>query len=158
MLPAMPTSQFLLASLNILLAMLAGVATAYQPGINSRFAEAAGQRIHGAIANFAIGLLAVVVVSLFLRAGVPDHQKLAQGPWWMWLGGLCGAFFVTLAIVLVPKMGAANYLAAMIAGQLLASAVIDHFGHMGLPVHALTPGRAMGLGLIAIGVVCVRWL
>ena len=140
------------------LAMLCGIATAYQPGINARFAEHAGSKIYGGVLNFAVGLAAMLAVALVMRAGVPDTQKLAQGPWWMWTGGLCGAFFVTLSLILVPKMGATSYLGAMLAGQFVASLIIDHYGHLGLAVQAVTPGKIVGVLLMVGGVVCVRWL
>lgn len=146
------------ALLLLSLAMLAGVATAYQPGINAKFAQFAGAKPWGGVANFAVGLLVVLIVVAFMKPGAPKPDQLAQGPWWMWLGGVCGAFFVTVAIILVPKVGAANYLSAMIAGQLLASVIIDHFGHMGLAVREITPGRIAGLLLIGGGMAMVRYL
>jgi len=149
----------LLSNLALLaLALFAGVTTAYQPGLNARFADHAGAKVWGGVANFAIGLLAMAMVTLAFRAPTPAPSRLAEGPWWMWLGGLCGAFFVTLALILVPRIGAATYLSAMIAGQLLASVVIDHFGHMGLPIREVTPGRVLGLLLIFGGMGMVRYL
>jgi transporter family-2 protein len=142
----------------IALALLAGVTTAYQPGLNARFADHAGGRVWGGVANFAVGLLAMAIITLSLRSTPPTPARLAAGPWWMWLGGLCGAFFVTLALILVPKIGAATYLTAMIAGQLIASVVIDHFGHLGLPVREATPGRVFGLVFIFGGMLMVRWM
>lgn len=148
----------LLSNLAMLaLALLAGVTTAYQPGLNARFAEHAGAKVWGGVANFAVGLLAMTIVAATFRAPPPAASRLGEGPWWMWLGGLCGAFFVTLALILVPRIGAATYLTAMIAGQLLASVVIDHFGHMGLPIREVTPGRVIGLLLIFGGMVMVRF-
>lgn len=148
-----PTLTVLLFQIG--LAVLCGVATAYQPGINARFAEFAGSKIHGGVLNFAVGLVAMLAVSLALNAGIPDHQRLAAGPWWMWIGGLCGAFFVTLSLILVPKMGTTSYLAAMLAGQFAASLVIDRFGHVGLPVSPISPRKLIGVGLIIAGVVCI---
>ena len=138
------------------LAMLAGAATAYQPGINAKFAEHAGARPWGGFINFAVGLLVMVIVLAAFRPAVPAQAKLAQGPWWMWLGGVCGAFFVTLALILVPKMGASAYLSTMIAGQLIASVIIDHFGHMGLAERAITWPRVAGVVLILAGMALIR--
>lgn len=142
----------------IVLALLAGVATAYQPGINARFADHAGARVWGGIANFSVGLVAMAIITLAMRPGAPSIERLGAGPWWMWLGGLCGAFFVTLALILVPRIGAATYLSAMIAGQLAASLVIDHYGHMGLAVREVTPGRVGGIVLVFAGMAAIRWL
>jgi len=138
------------------LAVVAGIVTAIQPFINARFAASTGTKVHGSILNFAMGLTAMLVVSVLMRAPLPEASRLAGAPWWSWLGGLCGAFFVTMAIYLVPKMGAANYLSAMIAGQLLASIIIDHFGLLNSPIHPLSPGRIVGVLLIAAGVVSIR--
>lgn len=145
-------------SLQVVLAMLAGLATAYQPAVNARFASHAGSRLHGGAINFIVGAIGMVLVCISFRAGLPSAEGLSRGPIWMWAGGLLGAFFVTVALTLAPIMGTANYLAAMIAGQLLGAAVIDHFGQMGVPVHEFTWGRAVGIVLIFAGVLCVRWL
>lgn len=141
--------------IQVFLALLCGVATAYQPGLNAKFAEYAGSRIHGGGLNFAVGLVTMLVVAAVLRAGVPDFQRLAQGPWWMWIGGCFGAFFVTLSLILVPKMGTASYLAAMLAGQFAAALVIDHYGHLGLTPSPLTARKLVGIGLIVAGVFCL---
>jgi transporter family-2 protein len=138
--------------------MIAGVVTAYQPGVNAKFAAHAGASAWGGFINFAVGLVAMTIVVLDLSAGdCRSAAKLADGPWWMWLGGLCGAFFVTLALMLVPKMGSASYLTAMVAGQLVASLVIDRFGHMGLEIPGRSrPGRIAGVLLVIVGVMMVR--
>lgn len=105
----MPNRSLVLQAVYLLLALAAGVATAFQPGINARFADHAGARAWGGVANFSVGLAAMLVVVAALRPGMPQASRLAEGPWWMWLGGACGAFFVTLALILVPRVGAATY-------------------------------------------------
>jgi transporter family-2 protein len=147
---------FLTSVLPLLLAALAGVATAYQPGVNARFAAAVDSRMHAGVLSFAVGTLAMVILALLARSGVPSPEKIAMAPWWSFTGGLMGTFFVIMAIVLVPRIGTLNYLAAVIAGQLVASAVIDHFGHMGLVAREITPGRMLGVALVVAGVACVR--
>lgn len=143
---------------EVVLAMLAGLATAYQPGVNAKIAAFSTSKLHGGVVNFAVGLMAMVMVSLLARTPLPEPARVGAAPWWAWCGGLLGAFFVTMAIVLVPRMGAAPYLAAMIAGQLIGSVVIDHFGQMGLAIQTVTWGRAVGVVLVLAGVGCIRWL
>jgi bacterial/archaeal transporter family-2 protein len=46
--------------------------------------------------------------------------------------------------------------AAIIAGQSLASLVIDHYGWVSFEEHPVTPGRPVGLVLLAAGVPLVR--
>lgn len=144
--------------LTILLAVAVGIATSYQSGINAKAAQFLPTRLHGGLVNFLGGFLVMCVVITLSRSELPNTTKVAQAPWWAWTGGLLGAFFVTMALFLVPKIGAANLAAGIIAGQLLGSLVIDHFGHVGLPQHPMTVGRVVGVLLIAGGVACVRWL
>jgi bacterial/archaeal transporter family-2 protein len=142
--------------LSIVFAVAAGLATAAQPAINAMFARHTPSKLHGGFINFFVGTLAMLLVCLLVRTPLPEGPRLAQAPWWSWLGGTLGAFFVTTALILVPKMGAANYFAAMIAGQLLGTALIDHWGLLGIEQRMLTPGRIAGLVLIFMGVFLVR--
>lgn len=150
--------------IEIAMAVLAGAATAFQPGVNAKFAEFAGHRIHGGVINFAVGFAVMLVVWFIASrvlggagAGIPEPARLAAGPWWMWMGGLLGAFFVTTAVFLAPKIGAANYLAALIVGQLVASVIIDQFGWMGFTQIPISIGRVVGVLLIIGGLVCIKW-
>jgi len=147
--------------LYLALSLLAGIATAFQPGVNSRFAQAAGHPIHGGVINFAVGLGVMLIVwaiaSRAVGAPTPDASRLSAGPWWMWVGGVLGAFFVTTAVIVTPRVGTANYLAAMIAGQLAASLVIDRLGLMNLPQIPITPLRLFGVVLVAGGVACIKF-
>jgi transporter family-2 protein len=142
----------------LLFALLAGVATAYQPGVNAAFAAHTPSRLYGAVLNFVVGAITMIVVTLSARVPAPQSAALASAPWWSYIGGMLGAFFVTTAIMLVPRMGNASYLATMIAGQLIASVAIDHYGHMGLDAHPFTWGKAVGIALILAGVFCIKFL
>ncbi len=154
----MPTHSVALVLTQIALAILVGLATSYQPGVNAKFASACPSPLYGGVINFAVGLVVMLVVVLVVRVAPPSVQNLAKLPWWAWTGGALGAFFVAMAIILIRPMGAANYFAAMVTGQFVGSMVIDHFGHMGLNTHPFTWGRAVGILLMGAGVACIRLL
>ena len=141
---------------QIVMAVVAGFAVAYQPGVNAKLAQAMPHPLHAAIVSFFCGFAILAIAGLLMRISPPQMQKLAGVPWWSWLGGALGAFFVLTAIVLVPQMGSTSYLACIIAGQLAGSVIIDHFGHMGLAEHPFTPGRAAGILLLVAGAVCIK--
>src|SRR6185312_2574133 len=42
--------------------------------------------------------------------------------------GIFGAFYIAISILLVPRLGAATFIAILVAGQMLCSLVIDHYG------------------------------
>jgi transporter family-2 protein len=83
---------------------------------------------------------------------MPALEKLAAAPWWIWVGGLCGANYIVIAILLAPRLGAATLIAVTVAGQMLVSIVLDHFGSVGYPVHPVNAWRIVGAGLVLAGV------
>src|SRR5262245_16208119 len=99
-----------------------------------------------------------VLTMLTLRPAAPAMADVKQTAWWHWIGGPLGAMIVLSGAVLTPRLGAAAFLAFVIAGQLVSSAVLDQFGLMGLSVRELTPGRAVGAVLVILGAVMIRYL
>src|SRR5262245_7085722 len=99
-----------------------------------------------------------VLTMLVLRPTSPAMADVRQTAWWHWVGGPLGALIVLSGAVLTPKLGAAAFLAFVIAGQLVASAFLDQFGLMGLAERTLTPGRAVGAALVILGAVMIRYL
>jgi transporter family-2 protein len=87
---------------------------------------------------------------------VPATSRLADAPWWVWLGGLCGAFYVVGSVVAAPRLGAATLVALIFAGQAVSSLLVDHFGWVGFDEQPISLGRIAGVLLLAAGVVLVR--
>lgn len=139
-------------------AIMAGAATAFQPPVNATFAQHSGSRLHGGWINFFVGCVVMTLVCLVSRTPLPSVQKVSGAPWWAYIGGMLGAFFVTTAVFVVPKLGAVNYLVLLILGQMVANTLIDHFGWLGMPAQPFSAGKAVGLLLIAAGVACVKLL
>ena len=75
----------------------------------------------------------------------------------MWTGGLFGAFFILMAVITTPVLGAALMLASSIVGQLGAALVIDHYGLFGATVVPISTTRVIGVLLLAAGVILIRW-
>ena len=60
------------------------------------------------------------------------------------------------AIVLAPRLGAATLIAAVVAGQMFTSLVLDQDGLVGFPVHLMTPVRLLGAALVIAGVILIQ--
>ena len=118
-------------TLAVLLAAGAGCLVGMQAPINSRLGRSVGNGGYGNLAH------------------------ISRAPWWALLGGLCGAVFVTIAIVTVRTLGASGLAAAVITGQLAVSVAIDRFGLLGIAKQPIGAHRIVGLALLAIGVVLV---
>jgi bacterial/archaeal transporter family-2 protein len=111
-----------------LLAVIGGMSIAVQGQINGGLGKKVGV-IEGAFISFAVGTLALLFILLFFGKG--NISLIGTVPKWQLLGGLLGAFFVVVQVLVVPKIGVTTTLIAVVAGQILLGAVIDHFGLFG---------------------------
>lgn len=139
----------------ILIALVAGALVPLQAGINVRLKQAVGDPALSAMVSFAVGTLALAVWCFSSRP-VLSALAGARGPWWMWLGGFMGAFFVAATILLAEKVGAGAMLAWIIASQLLAGMLLDHYGALGYVVREISPVRMLGACLLVAGAVLVQ--
>ena len=138
-------------------ALVTGAAIAVQALANSRLRFALGTPVWAAIAQFIVGLVALVAIAIVARQPAPDTAGLSRMPWWGWVGGAIGALFITVSIVLTPRLGTALTLATMTAGQLLAALVLDHYGWLGAPVLRLSMPRVLGAAFLLAGIALMRW-
>jgi transporter family-2 protein len=141
----------------LFLAVAAGSCLPTQAGINAQLCLLTRSPVLAAAVSFAVGTLGLILYTAILRVPLPAIIGLGGHPWWIWSGGLWGAFFVAATIVLAPKLGAASMVALIVFGQMLTSVVLDHYGLIGYTVQPINIYRLLGLGLIIGGVVLIRW-
>ncbi len=142
--------------LYLFVCLLAGALMPLQAGVNAQLARWVGHPVTASLVSFAVGALALLVATLAFFRGWPEPDRLAGAPWWIWVGGLLGAFYVLGSVVTAPRLGAATLVALILAGQATASLLVDHFGWVGFPENPVSPGRIAGLLLVAAGVALVR--
>jgi transporter family-2 protein len=136
---------------NMVLAVLmacGGVAIALQPSINARLAQKVGS-YESSLISFAIGTLALFVMVMI--AGRGNLRNVVDASWWELTGGLLGAYFVTMTIIAVPRLGTLAVVSIILAGQLTTAALLDQYGAFGLRHISLTPMRGVGILLLCIG-------
>jgi transporter family-2 protein len=138
------------------IALAAGMAAPTQFAINTQLRDVVGGPVLAAALSFLVGTVALFATTAVLRRSVPELGPIAGAPWWMWTGGLLGAFFVCASIILTPRLGAATTVGVFLTGQVVASIVIDHFGLLGVPVQSASLPRIGGALLIVVGVAIVQ--
>ncbi|MGI9372187.1 MAG: DMT family transporter [Hyphomicrobiales bacterium] len=138
---------------SLALACFAGGIIAAQGPIYARFADGIGNPIQAGMLAFATGTLVFFVLALIQGNPFPALASIKQVPIWVWAGGAIGTAVVLISMFAVPKLGAATYTVAMIAGQLAASYVYDKFGVFGLTARDLSPVNMLGMALVLAGVV-----
>jgi bacterial/archaeal transporter family-2 protein len=140
----------------LLFAFAAGVVLPLQAGINAELADWLHSPIRAAFVSFLVGSLLLAVAAALAFRPLPSWSRLGHAPWWVWLGGALGAFYVVGSIVSAPKLGAATLIGLIVAGQAMASVIVDHFGWVGFEPKPISAGRLVGMGLVGAGVVLVR--
>jgi len=141
-------------AIAVLATAAAGGLVAMQAPINSGLGRSIGS-LPAASFSFAIGLVALVGITFISGEGFGRLGELGGISWYYLIGGLLGAIYVTTVLIAVRTLGAGGVTAATIAGQLTLSVVLDRLGVLGLEQRELTPGRVIGVALLAAGVVMV---
>lgn len=137
------------------LALLTGVAMSTQAAVNTKLSTYVGN-VPAAFISFATGTIALFVFVLLSGASVSDLWKAKDAPLIAWIGGVLGVFFVLVMINAVPRIGVALSFSLAIAGQMLTSLVIDHFGLFGVTERSIGVMRVLGVLLIVAGVIIIR--
>jgi bacterial/archaeal transporter family-2 protein len=140
----------------VLLALAAGAMMPTQAAINNQLAGYVSSPINAALISFAVGTAGLLLYALLSGVPLGNIVSIRNAPAIAWIGGLLGAFFVASSIILVPRLGVAMTFSLLIAGQMLVTLVIDHFGVLGVPVRAVSLARVAGILLITGGVVLIR--
>jgi transporter family-2 protein len=125
-----------------------------QAPINSRLGREVGS-LQAATVSFLIGTVALLAIAGVSSGGLSGIGNVGKAPWWALVGGLLGAFYVTVALVTVRTLGASTLTAVVVAAQLLVAVVIDRFGLLGISKQPIAASRVLGLVLLVAGVVLV---
>lgn len=139
----------------IVASVIGGMLTATQGPTNAMLARPLNSPVNAAFVSFAVGTAVLAVLVLALRIK-PDLQGAAALPWYAWMGGVYGVGFVCAAAFSAPRLGVATTITLMVAGQLIISMILDHFGAFGIEPRPISFGRIAGIALVALGVLLVR--
>jgi transporter family-2 protein len=139
-----------------LAALGAGISVAVQQVLNGSLRVSLNSPAWAGFASYLGGLLTMIVVLIAMREQMPSWKLVTATPWWAWSGGILGGVFILLVILLLPSLGAATLLALVVAGQMSAAVMMDHFGAFGLAQHSVSVSRLIGVALIIAGVVLMK--
>lgn len=144
--------------LSSLLVVGAGISVALQQVLNASLRGQLGSPWWAGFISYAVGCAAMLLVACLAPGPGLSLSTLTATPgaWVSWIGGLFGAIFIAISVLMVPQLGAANVLCLIVVGQMLGSLLFDHFGLLGLPQHPISMLRALGACLLVLGVVLVR--
>jgi bacterial/archaeal transporter family-2 protein len=144
------------AVFGLLLAFGAGVSFVFQQAVNSNLRIEIESAWWAGFVSYLGGTLAMFAMAILLREPLPSTQLIHRSHGMSWSGGVFGAVYISISILLLPKLGATTVIAFIVAGQLIGSIVFDHFGLLGVPVHPFTATRLVGAGMLLLGAILAR--
>ena len=133
----------------VLIAVIGGVASAFQGQFMGVIDSRVGSKESVFITYVSGGVLAALVM-LVARGG---HLNLwHRVPWYTLTTGVLGLIVVGAIGFTAPRLGLGKAFTIMVASQLIAAVVLDHFGLFGAAARVLSVQRLVGLVVMILGV------
>jgi len=142
------------------LALISGFALTLQVGINGELRSKIGSPILSSLISFAVGTIVLTMTFFFTvlsdSSSPQNFINIKNTSWWMFTGGLLGAFYIFTTIFTSPKIGFANMFSLVICGQIILAVIFDHFGLLGNQIHTINSLRVLGIILLILGVYIIQ--
>lgn len=138
--------------------ILSGFTFAIQPVMNGKLAVAFSSSIQAAFISFLTSTVILVTLVLLIpseRRNIPLVRS-SKGPWWLWTGGLLGAYYVACFALVTPITGVGLVTLVGILGMIACGAVVDSRGMFGRDARKIRPLQYLGLALLFAGVILVK--
>lgn len=131
----------------IIFALLAGICTALEAGINSNLGKVVSPRI-ATLHNLATGAI-FILIGILLNGNIKQYLNIFNvKPQWL-IGGVFGSCIIYFGIKAIPKLGITNTLIIVFAGQIITGLLIDVFI---LNSEQLYLYKIIGIILLLIGI------
>ena len=140
------------------LGVVVGALIPLQTAINTRLSVWLGAVLPASLVSFTVGTAALALAALLTGTRLPVVETATTQPWWIWTGGVCGLIFLTMNIVLMPRIGASATVILPLVGQVLGGVLIDVTGAFDTAVRPLTVARTIGALLVVAGAAAVNLL
>lgn len=131
--------------------LLAGAGIPLIGVLNSGVARSVGNPFAATAITFGVALILAIAITLPFY-GVPSFAQLKSVPLSGYAAGLLIGFYGLSATIIIPRFGAASFVAFILIAQLVTSALIDQFGLFGMVKREVDITKLVGLAVIASGI------
>lgn len=141
-----------------LVGILVGTMMSLQTAINGELGRQVGSATYAAMISMIGGMSSISLIVLSIeRSFTRLPQAIGKGkPIWIWLGGVLGAFYISVGAWLMQYVGTGGTVVLMLCGLITASLMIDKWGWFGAPKKAVHKIQLVGLLLLIAGVSYIR--
>ncbi len=140
----------------LIVAVILGTIMPTQAAINNKLSIHLSNPILAALTSFLVGSVTLILYCLFNGTPLTNLGQIKNAPPSALLGGFIGAIYVACVTFLVPRLGVALLFSIIVAGQMLTTLFLDHYGVFGVPIREVSLPRVLGILLIIGGVILVR--
>ncbi|HOX83465.1 MAG TPA: DMT family transporter [Chryseolinea sp.] len=139
----------------IVLTFLSGAVLPIQAGLNSKLGKAAQSPVYASMFSFIVGGFGLIAYIVLTRQTV-SWAGVKDAPNYVWLGGLLGAFYVTVIVFAFPKLGPGLTFGLVVAGQMIFSILLEHFNVLVAQPNPISLMKVFGVVLVVAGVIIIR--
>jgi transporter family-2 protein len=136
------------------LMFLTGIGIPVMASFNSALGAQLGSPVAATFAAFVVGV--ALAGLLLVIVGAPPRAAFTFDRPYLYSGAVFIVFYALSITWAAPRIGIGNAVFFVLLGQLVAAAVIDHFGLWGALKSSLTTRRAAGLAVMTFGVYLAR--
>lgn len=136
--------------LVVLFGLLGGISVGLQGPLSSLMSERLG--LMESIFIVHLGGLLVIAIPLLLLRGGGNLGQWRSVPWYALPAGVFGLVILAAISYTIPRIGVAATVTLVVAGQLVVSTVLDHFGLFGAQERQIDLSRLIGMGVLFLGV------
>lgn len=135
--------------LIIAVGLVGGIAVGLQSPLASMLTQRLGLFESVLIVHLGGALLAAMPLLLYGGGQLAQWRSV---PWYALAAGAFGLVVIAAISYMIPRVGVAAAITTIVAGQLLVSTVLDHYGLLGAASRPLDATRILGLGVVMVGV------
>lgn len=139
-----------------LMAVIAGLLIPFQAAMNAGLGKNLQSPYWSSQVVFVVAFMFMLLYIGIIRNPLPAAAQLSKPAWWMYLGGMMGAGYILLSMLAAGKLGIGNVTVLILMGQMFAALLIDQFGLLNSPVHAINWQRIAGTLMLVGGVYLVN--
>lgn len=137
--------------------LFVGAVLPVQAVLNTKLGKQTGGPLMGSLLSFLIGLICLLIINFLTNYhALTSLKPFSVTPWYIWLGGLLGAAYVTCIIFVNQQQGVALTFALVVTGQIFISLIIDHFGLFGSTIQPISLSKIVGALLIIAGLFLIK--
>lgn len=135
--------------LLIIVAVIGGISVALQAQMMGLLDKASGT-LEAVFITYAGGGLLIALIIVVMRGG--NLGAWSSVPWYAYSSGALGLVIVGSIGYSAPRLGLVATFTIIVSCQLVAAALIDHFGLLGATIRPFDLSRLLGISLLLAGI------